>query len=300
MVVAWQGWRMEVPEEWAPARIEGDAQGGYVLLADLHGPRLGIRWKQIAGGKAAEKRLAQEIESALRSEVGLLAAKEAIALAPPVGDWKNCLLYTENQLPGRDVWVGYSANSRRLLELVYHPAQRDRLLAETVLSSLSDQKPDAPMAWSIFDLSCRLPAGWKLQKQRLYAGDMALFFGQGRWQQLTVRQIAVAKMALQRRPLERWVTEQISWHGQYYRPGREDKTTIASDAAWRCFTATRRRRYCWMRWIVPTYPILARHDTQRDRLLIVEAPEQTLAREVLQSMGWASSLRMQQDHQANS
>jgi len=58
MVFAWQGWRLEIPEEWSPVKIDGSFEAGQVLLVDIHRPRLGIRWatpgRKLDGKNAGE------------------------------------------------------------------------------------------------------------------------------------------------------------------------------------------------------------------------------------------------------
>ena len=78
---------------------------------------------------------------------------------------------------------------------------------------------DDPTPWSIFELSCIVPASFRLTGQRLNAGDLSLQFTERRAhrdgpprcffrRRLTVRQIAVAELALRRLPLDRWLAEQ--------------------------------------------------------------------------------------------
>jgi hypothetical protein len=50
----------------------------------------------------------------------------------------------------------------------------------------------------------------------------------------------------------------------------------------------RRRRFFFMWWQAPGYSVLAKHDVSRDRLVIVDATEESLAREVMDSVGWAA------------
>jgi hypothetical protein len=43
----------------------------------------------------------------------------------------------------------------------------------------------------------------------------------------------------------------------------------------------RRRRFCWMRWIAAELVTYAAHDEPGDRLLIVQATDDALARQAL-------------------
>lgn len=276
---------MDVPDRWGPVKLEGDAEQGYLLMADLHRPRLGLRWRKAAGKRVKVDSL---VSKAFIQEIGSLATEETRSAAPDAENWTGARLYEDKEPPGRDVWAGYSKKSKRLFQVVYHAHHRDRILTERVLPTLVDTEPGTPGEWSIFDLSCRTPAGLMLEKHRLNAGDLALMFqGTGRSKaSLTVRQIAVAKLALQRRPLEKWVSDQVAWRGKHFRHEGAAKELQAEPLVLRQ-RVVRRRRFFFVWWKAPGYTVLAKHDVLRDRLVIVDATEESLAREVMDSVGWA-------------
>ena len=99
---------------------------------------------------------------------------------PVESAWRVSKLYTEPDPPGRDIWFGWSTTSGRVIEIVHHAKHRDVVFAESVLPSVEDTKPDEPQAWSVFDLSCKSPAGWSLQWYRFNAGDLTLAFSRKR------------------------------------------------------------------------------------------------------------------------
>ncbi len=283
MILAWQGWQLDVPDRWAPVKIEGDESAGFLLMADLHRPRLGIRWK-LEKGKRFDA--AAAAARTMKDEVGVIAAAEAGPAEPGNGKWLSPILYEEPEPPGRDVWVGYSQDSRRMFQVVYHAHHRDRVLRQRVLPKLVDGSERRE--WSVFDLSCRTPAGYRLLTHRLNAGDLALMFTGPKRQAVTVRQIAVAKLALQRRPLERWILEQANWRGRQFRVDRAG----ASEGSPRLVRrrVVRRLQFSWMWWLARGYLVLARHDERRDRLVFVDATDEKVAEEVMASVGWAGGL----------
>ena len=75
---AWQGWELALPARWNPVKLEGDYARGYALIADMHRPRLGLRWSSV-GTKSFDA--AAWAKRAMREEVGALAAAEARAIA---------------------------------------------------------------------------------------------------------------------------------------------------------------------------------------------------------------------------
>ena len=275
---------MEVPDRWGPVRIEGDADAGYLLMADLHRPRLGVRWKS-AGGRRFKADVA--VLATLREEVGQLAAEEASAAKMKAGDWQASVLYEDNEPPGRDVWVAYSATSGRVAEVVYHAHHRDHMLSQRLLPTLADTAPGKEWEWSVFDLSCRTPAGMVLAQHRLNAGDLSLSFTHKDGRAVTLRQLAMAKLALQRRPMQRWIAEQAAWRGNQF---KLDSLPVEDQAEPRLVRqqVVRRRRYGWAWWLAKGYTVLARHDQERDRLVIVDATDEMLARELMDSGAWAA------------
>ena len=282
MVFAWQGWRLEMPRHWSPLRLEGNYDEGSAMVADLHRPRFALRWKR------AGKRLnaVTWTRKTMNAEIGRLASDEATDFAcGNAADWSGGRLYIEPKPPGRDVWIALSNVSGRTVEFVYHAHRRDRIISQRLLPTLSDSPVGQDMDWSVFDLSCRSPAGLMLMDQRLNSGNLSLSFGDLKKTQVTVQQIAVASLALKRLPLEKWLAQQIVARRKYYRAigiaAKEEDQDLLSQGS------RRRRRWCWRWWIAPSFVTLAKHDLQRDRLVIVDATSRELATQMLRSVAWA-------------
>src|SRR4051794_39008996 len=124
--VSWQGWQLNLPRRWDPVKLEGDHSAGYALFADALRPRLGLRWSSPSKRKGSAT---AAVKSALVQEVGQLAADEAKVLHMPAGQWGSSMLYIEPNPPGRDVWIGLSETSGRLLQIAYHAHRREHILA---------------------------------------------------------------------------------------------------------------------------------------------------------------------------
>src|SRR5438105_1427442 len=90
-----------------------------------------------------------------------------------------------------------------------------RAVAEMILPDVQDMDPDKAMPWAIFELSCIAPAGLRLAKQRLLAGDLSLSFAD-RTRSLVVRQIALAELALARMPLGKWLISQQQMEQKHF------------------------------------------------------------------------------------
>ncbi len=272
----WQGLSLDLPGTWDPVKLEGDASQGLMLLADLTRPKLGMRWKTLK----SKTDVAKSVESAMVDEVGRLAANETVDTTPPGDEWQAGKLYIEPDPPGRDVWVGYSRATKRLVQVVYHVQGRDRVLPDQVLPTLADESAD----WAIFDLSCTPLPGSVLEKHRLNVGDLALEFHADR-KPLVIRQIAVASVALTRQPIERWLAAQQLTRKKFYRPIEQPQPIEIGGLKGVSRRIVRRRRHFLMRSLQKTLIGVALLDESRDKLLIVEAPEMQDLEPIIRSIG---------------
>jgi hypothetical protein len=291
MVLAWEGWQVQIPGRWSPTKLSGDYRQGYALFADLHRPRLGLRWHTPRKRKFNP---AEWSAKAMQAEVGQLAAAES---GPhPLAGWEGALLFAEPEPPGRDVWMGYSAVSGRALQVVYYAHRRERVLTEVVLPTLRDMPRGQPMPWSIFDLSVVVPGEMPMRDHRLNAGDLSLTFGNDR-RLVTVRQVAVASLALQRMGIEKWLLQQHRLAGKYYRVvGKPKEATLdvggggeegksGRPAKGVTGRVVRRRRFFFLFRRAKELFAYAVHDPDRDRLVLVQSSDDNLARQAAATCG---------------
>jgi hypothetical protein len=274
-IVCWQGWKIQIPRRWDPVKLEGDHSEGHALFADTLRPRLGLRWQTLK--KKIEP--AGAVRKAMRAEVGQLAADEVKPLSLNDPAWQSPLLYLEPEPPGRDVFSAFSEISGRLLQVAYHAHRRENLFAATILPTLADLPIERAHQWSIFDLNCVIPGGMKLKSQRLNAGDLALTFND-RYQEITIRQIAVAQLALQWQSLDGWIADQQKTSKRYHHPtGKVEDTVIARNHKGipaRLSRMQRRFRYALL-WNQPrSYATIAAHDADRDRLILLHGTDESL------------------------
>ena len=258
------------------------------LFGDLHRPRLGLRWLRLPRKKKPQ----DFIGDLMRQEVGAMASLEAKPF--PLDGFEAGILYLEPEPPGRDVWIAYNSLSQRILILIYHAHRREHLLAQNILPTVRNLSVDQPTPWSIFELSCIVDAGMTLEAHHLNAGDLSLDFiarGQRRPRKLSLRQIAIAELALQRMPLENWLAQQQRMQRRHYRIAGPAKT-VELDCHGRTLRglvcpSRRRRRFFFTRLPIEliTYAL---HDAARDRLVFVQSTDDDLARRVLATVGWAA------------
>jgi hypothetical protein len=290
--VAWQGWRIDLPRRWDPVKLDGDTSAGHALFADTLRPRLGLRWQT---PRRRRFDAAAAVHRTLIDEVGQLAAAEAHPWSPPAGEWTSPLLYVEPDPPGRDVWVGYSPTSGRLLSVACPVRRREHLLANVILPTLADLPLDRAAAWSVFDLSLVVPGGFALADRRLNAGDLSLSFADRRGAKVSVRQVAVAELALRRRPLDGWLADQQRGDRRHHRSAGPTTDVAVSMAGrslpGRCGHLRRRRRFALAAWHPRSLVTLAVHDADRDRLVILSGTDEDLLRSVAGTVGGAMHFR---------
>jgi hypothetical protein len=283
-LLAWQGVELTIASEWSPLKIEGDFDRGFVALADLDRQRLGVRWQSVRKkpDTAALKRL---VADAMKREVGQLAFDESTESSSD--EWPVSRLYIEPDPPGRDVWIGYSPHSQRVVELAYQAERREPTLADMLVPSVRDKgQGQGALEWSVFWHNVVLPSPMKLAGQRLNVGDLSLTFAteQG---DLIVRQMAAAKLALSRRSLEGWL-RLLAEPKRHRAVGEAEEVSIEAGGA----TCTglrqrhvRRRRFFWMRWIPSGFVTYVLRDEQHDRLILLRAPDESLGSAVAAGVG---------------
>ena len=290
-LLSWHGWQFALPQDWNPVKIEGDWHKGSLVIADFHATRLAVRWQAASGRKFDAPRWTQQ---AIAAEVGQLMLAQSTPFVPGKG-FSVGRLFVEPQPPGRDVWVGQSTVTNRLIEIVYQTKIVSRLLRDTILPSISDQPTGGPTHWAIFDLSCTAPAGWTLKSQRLNAGDLTLSFGMKN-DVIIVRQLAPATLALSRQPLEKWLDAQQQIWKKMYRASGEIQEFEPIDPVLTPATNTiiartirRRRRFFMLRWVAKQRVTLATHDRERGRIVLIDADRAERAEQMLASVGKAGN-----------
>jgi len=276
---AWQGWRLRVPRSWNAVRLEGDFAKGHALLADMDGPRLGVRWRSMK----AKEIDAELLRGVIRAEAGDDAARRAKPLPDPDTNSEvpsDHLLYVDREVPGRDVFVSWMG-SERLVELVYHARRRDDVLRGEIIATFADTSHANSTPWAVLGLTCAVPSDLRLKSHRLNAGDHLLEFVDAK-RFVVVRQVALAEMALRRTPLAKWLAQQK--RAGYRATGNPSpiELTLCDGRSISGLIGRFRRR---LRLRSGECVALALHDEARDRLILIDASDESLARVVAQTVG---------------
>jgi hypothetical protein len=193
--LAWCGWRLRIPEEWRPLRLEGGPRKGTMMVGDATEAIFKASWARLrpAGARRWWRR---------RSRRG------GDALSPAPAGFTGCLIRREPKTD-QAVLSACDEGTGLLLELVYNAAASRQRLAEmdgVVLPSLRSQvrRGGEPARWAIFGAAFGVPAGYELMGQSLHLGEISLRFAR-RKDRLCVGQVYPAELALKRRALSFWL-----------------------------------------------------------------------------------------------
>jgi hypothetical protein len=291
---AWHRLILAIPDKWSPLKLGGDAAKGSAEFADLHRPRLGLRWDTLRKPPADVEKL---LRRSLQAELGTVAAAEARSPGVCPTGASHCLIYDDTHPYKRDLAVAYFPASRRVVQLSYPLRRRENTLEHELLPGLTEVPPGDAAPWAIFELTCLTPPHLRLERHRLNAGDLSLFFvgprrlggllAPAEW--YSVRQIAVASMALQRTRVFGWLRAMQKPDDRLYRAARTAQPDTLQVAGYEFpaerLTMRRRRRFSFLRWYPRSCTTLACHDTQRDRLVIVHGTDEQVVRVLSATIG---------------
>ncbi len=271
---AWAGWRLTVPEQWRPLKIEGDWQRGLVILGDGEAPRMQVRWWRPSRRLDAERWLERQVRRwRCRAEplTGAAALREA---GFTHARWLPAARYRGGERP---MWYGVAPDENLVIEAVLDPraeAAKQRRLAQRVLATLAPATMQTGTLIAAYDVSFEVPEGYHALEHRLHLGDFIMRFGHRDGSQLTLRQVFPVTLALSRRSMAWWMR---TWPFKTLRPfapaGEEADCTIeAGDRILRGIQQRGRKRLRFpLGWIGPRRSLrMAVTDEQLDRLLIGE------------------------------
>jgi len=221
-LLAWAGWRLEMPADWRPLKLSGMPDKGSMIVGDAMCAIFSIHWERprrrrtIGDGKAwGEQRLRRQ---GLHPDPAPPAARHFTACT-----WARGVQSEEQKQT--TYWYGFAEPAGLVLGVkvngVLPEPMRDEVIRR-VLPSLRASATDQPSTWAMHDVSFVVPGGFTLEHRHLFTGDVALAFRKGRKDRLLVRQVYPGDLALGRRTPERWLRAYPCPHHRRLRPGRDD------------------------------------------------------------------------------
>lgn len=189
-MLAWNGWKTRMPADWRPLKLEGNAPEGHMLVGDGERPVFQVSWRE--WGK---RRIAPETWIERRTgDSGIRQDTPGFDAAAVVESAERWALVAANKRFG----VVLSADA----QLTKNTRRR---IKEMVFGSFEAVETGAPTPWAVFGAHFETPAGFRYKQASLRLGDIALELRARGGGRLVVRQVYPGKLALSRRPLEKWL-----------------------------------------------------------------------------------------------
>lgn len=272
-LLAWAGWKLGMPSEWQPLKLEGTPEKGQMIVGDAECAVFLVKWKRPHDRSVSD---GNEWVADRFKRLGVTPDRNPPAEARFTAcGWVHGIQTEEGK--ETTYWFGYSAPGRLLLSMTVNgvlPVSVRETVVEDVLPSLSVDPADADSTWAMHDVSFKVPAGFELAQRHLFSGDVALEFERGRKETLLLRQVYPGELALRRRSAEAWLTSYP------FKVHRRLRSETARTRPWR---HGRRQglkgveRHGWNRlpvplgWCAPRETrALAVHDRELNRLLVAE------------------------------
>jgi len=205
-IIAWQGWQMPMGKDWRPLKIDGDYHDGFMIIGDQGGPVLQIRWERpkkagpLTGGTWLEekcRRLAVLPEDNPPHPAGF----DRVA-------WVKNVLFRQGVR--KTLWWGWSASDVTAMEVMttsLRKMETNRHVMEELIPHLTVFNPGEDWRWRLYRTSFKVPGTFRLFRQHLFLGDVALMFQRGAQENMMVRQVYPADLALSRRSMDQWLLQ---------------------------------------------------------------------------------------------
>ncbi len=272
-LLAWAGWKLLMPSEWQPLKLEGNPEKGQIIVGDSTCAMFVVKWER-PGRRArsdGEKWVAQRLK-----KHGVLPQDN-----PPAADrftscgWVNGLQTEEGKETA--YWYAYSEEANLVLGVNVNgvlPNHIRKKIIRDVLPTIEAFSPEEYSLWSMYDVSFRAPAGYELSQRHLFSGDIALEFAKNKTDTLMMRQVYPGDLALSRKDHEKWLR---SYPFKEHRRVRRDSVRIQR---WQHSSRSELsgiQKTAWKRlspplgWCAPRKTrAFSVHDSERNRLLVVE------------------------------
>jgi len=272
-LLAWAGWKLRMPSEWQPLKIEGNKDKGQIIVGDTTCAMFIVKWER--SGKRAVKDGDKWVAQRLKKHGALPESN------PPAGDrfsacgWVHGLQTEEGK--ESTYWYGYAESAHLLLGISVNgvlPAHVRKKIVRDVLPTIEAVPASEGSLWSMYDITFKAPAGYELSHRHLFSGDMALEFEKGKTDTLMLRQVYPGELALSHKGHEKWLNSYpFKEHRRVRRstvniepwqhPSRAELRGVRR-TAWKMLSAP-------LGWCSPRRSTaLAVHDSSLNRLLVVE------------------------------
>jgi hypothetical protein len=250
--IAWNGIRFLAPSNWEIGQIEARR----LLLEDLNGPTMEIKWSPIKG------KFSHDAHFKRLNAYQTKRLKRSLRKWSPPAEWQSVL--TGFEASGFS-WEGAAYSGRglilfcpkcrtaSLLQFYLREGQEGEFCAGPLLRSFRDHWGDQWINWSVFGLRVKLPKYFQLLRHRFDAGKFELKFTSRR-HKLYLHRWAMASELLRGADLQdmaRTMTSHITGSPQCIqlsgKEGLEWSRSPGSDLSRRLCLLRRKPAYVWVR-----------------------------------------------------
>jgi len=275
-VFGWQGITARLPEDWHLAALGGDRKAGYLRLDDSERPRLEIKWSDASVDidKALDKylqSLGRPARRGRRVEIDR-TARVVSRRAMPKKRIRG-FAWREKQAGRGVIWRCDICNRTVIVQVVGSEQEDLQSLAARIIPSMQDHPEEGGETWGLYGFVCRIPEGFRLEKQRLMAGFLELEFSRGK-RHLRVARWGMAEVALAGKSVSEWF-EHLN-RGRRDMQGSVSADSRRGEAAARLTGWRRRRGEPLLRLLQigrrrpPEFAAFAWHCAASSRLYLVE------------------------------
>ena len=202
--VGWQGIIVEAPTDWSLVGVNGDAKKGYFRIDSPIASALEVKWEQAAGKTPDLMAKAREFVSNIEKSVRKRKIKFDKDLRADKSDSSSVRFLWRADRLGQGRLVHCERCDRVIIAQVI--AARDENISQVasdMLDSIRDHRDDGWVEWGLYGLGFAVPPGYKIEKQKLMSGYLALFFRNGA-KTLVVERWGLAETLLAKDDMATW------------------------------------------------------------------------------------------------
>lgn len=200
---------MDVPADWNPGVIEGNARNGYCRIDDAEMPRIELKWETNRRSRPmqdiVDRYLKIVIKDAKKKRLHLRVRRDTHLVEIPDADCEcfECRADTH----AVNLAVRYGQRGRVVVvRLLSRPSERIGDIAKRVLGSLREHSGDGPRPWSVYGLRLQAPKFYVLSKEIFLAGRVEMVF-RAKTRSAHAARVGLAEVVLRRQSLKEWLDQ---------------------------------------------------------------------------------------------
>ncbi len=224
--VGWQGITIDVPQDWSLVGVSGDEKKGLFRVDGPFASGMEVRWQT---AYAATPDLEARIKSFLRDlEKSAKKSKSDFSskLKKDKTNENSVLFFWKADRVGQGRIV-YCEKCRRVViaQVIYTREDDASKFAGDILSSIKDHRDDGWVDWGLYGLNFAVPPEYKIEKQEMLSGYLALFFRHGA-KRIVVQRWGLVDSLIGDYTLDQWYKKDVLPDIKGYRVECEQKEVL--------------------------------------------------------------------------